>query len=198
MIFLVRHGQTEFNRQDRVQGSLDSPLTALGVAQARGMGERLKALASAEGGVWEIETSPLGRARQTADILAEVMGLPAPSIDPRLAEASYGDLEGLTRIEFEARWPQFRNGASIFGRAPGGERFDDLAARVGAWLADRTPHEGRRLIAVAHAGVVRVARGLYLGLGEAGTRQLDKPQGVVFRLHDGAVERFDCATVTSP
>ncbi|MGH6958569.1 MAG: histidine phosphatase family protein [Caulobacteraceae bacterium] len=198
MIFLLRHGQTEFNSQDRVQGRIDSPLTALGVAQARAMGERLKAIADSEGGRWEIETSPLGRARQTAGIVAEAMGLPAPTIDARLAEVSYGDLEGLTVSEARAHAPQFATGDSIFGRAPGGETYAALAARVADWLSDHPEDAGRHLVAVSHAGTSRMARGLYLGLDEPAIRALDKPQGVVFRLHGGRIERFECAPVAAP
>ena len=106
MIYLVRHGQTEFNREGRYQGRVDSPLTELGLAQARAAGARLAALAAEEGGNWIIETSPLGRARRTAEIIAQSMGLPALTVDPRLIEVSYGEIEGLTAAEIEARWPK--------------------------------------------------------------------------------------------
>ena len=193
MIYVVRHGQTLFNAEDRVQGRVDSPLTALGEAQAAAMGARLADLRRAEGGAWTLETSPLGRARQTAAIIAAAAGLAEPTVDERLIEASYGDFEGLTRDVLDARWPQFANVTGIFGRAPGGETYADLAERVGAWLAEvRARGEDRRTVAVTHAGTARVLRGLHMGLGEAATRQLDKPQGVIFRLAAGAETRLDC------
>ena len=130
MIYLIRHGQTLYNAQDRVQGRVDSALTPLGEAQARAMGERLAGIRRAEGGEWRLETSPLGRARQTAAIVAELAGLPEPVVDERLVEVGYGVFEGLTRAELEAAWPQFSGLNGIFGRAPGGETFEELRARV--------------------------------------------------------------------
>src|SRR5581483_7504765 len=152
MIYLIRHGQTEFNREDRVQGRVDSPLTELGVAQARAMGERLAALRRAEGGDWALQTSPLGRARQTAALIAEVAGLAEPVVDERLIEVGYGEFEGFTREELDRRWPQFAGVNGIFGRAPGGESYDALSARAAAWLADAEADSARRrILAVTHA-----------------------------------------------
>lgn len=199
MIYLIRHGETEFNREDRVQGRVDSPLTELGRAQARAMGERLAEIAAADPGDWRVETSPLGRARQTADIVAAVAGLPPPAVEPRLEEVSYGEMEGLTRNEVDRRWPQFAGVEGMFGQAPGGETLEALAERVGAWLAAaRQGAADRRLVAVTHAGVVRVARGLHLGLDAEGMRRLDKPQGVIFRLHEGGIERLECRLAAQP
>ena len=110
MIYLIRHGQTEFNREDRVQGRVDSPLTDLGVAQARAMGDRLRSLKAADGRDWRVATSPLGRAMRTAQIAAETAGLPAPQVDTRLVEVDYGQIEGLTRAEVDVRWPRFEIG----------------------------------------------------------------------------------------
>jgi probable phosphoglycerate mutase len=197
MIYLIRHGQTEFNREDRVQGRIDSPLTDLGVAQARAMGVRLRAIVAETAGAWALQTSPLGRARQTAAILAEVAGLPEPAVDERLIEVGYGVFEGFTQAELDVRWPQYAGVQGIFGCAPGGESFDDLSARVAGWLAEvrQAPH--RRTVAVTHAGVARTLRGLYLGLDLEAIRQMDKPQGVIFHLKDGRIERLDCAVLPS-
>jgi probable phosphoglycerate mutase len=198
MIYLIRHGQTEFNAEDRVQGRVDSRLTPLGEAQARAMGAHMAALVRADPAGWRLEVSPLGRARQTAAILAEAAGLPEPVVDERLIEVGYGVFEGLTRAELDVRWPQFIGVNGIFGRAPGGESFDDLSARVAAWLAEveARPHP-ERTIAVTHAGVARTLRGLYLGLDLQAIRELDKPQGVIFRLAGGAIELFECPVAPS-
>src|SRR5580658_1911243 len=192
MIYLIRHGQTEFNREDRVQGRLDSPLTELGVAQARSIGARLKAIKAEAGGDWRVDTSPLGRARQTAAILAEIASLPEPRIDERLVEVDYGELEGLTRAEVDVRYPQFVGVSGVFGQAPGGETLEALLARIGGWLAEAREETGH-IVAVAHVGVIRALRGLHLGLDAAAMRALDKPQDVIFRLSDGAIDRFECA-----
>jgi broad specificity phosphatase PhoE len=198
MIYLIRHGQTEFNREDRVQGRVDSPLTERGMEQARAMGARLGSIVREEGGEWVLETSPLGRARQTAAIIAEVAGLPEPLVDDRLIEVGYGVFEGFTRVELDEKWPEYAGVNGIFGRAPGGETFDALSARAGDWLAEvgQAPLQ-RRTVAVTHAGVVRTLRGLYLGQGVEAMRQMDKPQGVIFRFADGRIERLDCAPLPS-
>jgi len=192
MIYFIRHGQTEFNREDRVQGRVDSPLTALGAQQARAMGAHLAALIRADDGEWVLETSPLGRTRQTAAIVAEVAGLGEPRIDERLIEVGYGVFEGLTRDEVDARWPEYIGMNGIFGRAPQGETFEALSARVSDWLAEAQARPPQvRSVAVSHAGVSRTMRGLYLGLDVEAIRQLDKPQGVIFRLADGRVELLE-------
>jgi probable phosphoglycerate mutase len=198
MIYLIRHGQTEFNREDRVQGRADSPLTTLGLEQARAMGAQLRAIVGAEAGEWIVETSPLGRARQTAEIVAEVAGLPGPRIDERLIEVGYGIFEGLTRDEVDERYPQYVGMNGIFGRAPRGETFEDLSARVGDWMAEaqRRPAH-RHSVAVTHAGVSRTMRGLYLGLDVEAMRRMDKPQGVIFRLAGGRVDLLECAPLPS-
>lgn len=198
MIYLVRHGQTEFNRDDRFQGQVDSPLTELGIAQARAVGARLAALAAEDPGDWRIVVSPLGRARATARIVAEIMGLPEPVVDPRLTEVSYGDMEGLTRPEVDARWPHMAGLRGTFGRAPGGETLDELGARARSWLAEHGGRADRRLIAVAHASIGRMLRGVYAGLPIEETRLLETPQDAFHRLHEGRVQRIDCAFPRPP
>jgi broad specificity phosphatase PhoE len=198
MIYLIRHGQTEFNREDRVQGRVDSPLTALGIGQAKAMGAQLAAIIRDAPGEWVLETSPLGRTRRTAAIIAEAAGLAEPRIDERLIEVGYGIFEGLTRDEVDERWPEYIGMNGIFGRAPQGETFEALAARVGDWMAEaqaRPPHV--RSVAISHAGVSRVMRGLYLGLDVEAMRRMDKPQGVIFRLTGGRVELLQPAPLPS-
>ena len=86
MIFLIRHGQTEFNLQRRLQGRMDSPLTELGIEQARRMGRVLKQAVS-DPETWTIISSPLGRTRRTAEIVCETIGLGCEiETDDRLME----------------------------------------------------------------------------------------------------------------
>jgi probable phosphoglycerate mutase len=195
MIYLVRHGQTEFNREGRYQGRVDSPLTELGRAQARAVAARLAALAAEEGGDWIIETSPLERARRTAEIIAGAMGLPAPTVDPRLIEVSYGEIEGLTSAEIETRWPEVAALGSAFGIAPGGETMDELLERVRDWLREAEAKAGRKQVAVTHAGFGRALRGLYAGLSADEMRRLDRPQDAIFRFCDGRIDRIDCPPI---
>jgi len=197
MIYLVRHGQTEFNLAHRFQGACDSPLTALGEAQARAMGRRLGELLAPG---TPIVTSPLGRARATAELLREAGGFRCEiAADPRLAEISMGCWDGLTRPQIEALGPGFSfetAPADWYMRAPDGEDYAAISVRVGAFLEE---HRGRTapLIAVAHGVSGRVLRGLYLGLGVDDAMRLPVPQDAFFRLSDGGIERIDCATLPS-
>jgi probable phosphoglycerate mutase len=162
MIYLIRHGQTEMNQAGRFQGRLDSPLTPLGEAQARQVGARLRSLAGEIGGAWTIDASPLGRTRRTAALVAEGMGLAVRRHDPRLAEVDFGPWEGLTRDEIVALRPDLAEAKAFFLRCPDGESFEALSARVRSWMAE-VEATGRHCVAVTHAGVGRMMRGLCLG-----------------------------------
>ena len=104
-LFLVRHGQTEWNLIPRIQGRSDSPLTELGTQQAKTAGRLLKRVISGRKPV--LMASPLGRARRTAEIIAAALGLPNEHmvIEPRLREVSWGLWDGRSRDELEAMEP---------------------------------------------------------------------------------------------
>ena len=191
MIYLVRHGQTQFNSERRIQGHVDSPLTELGLRQAHAVGRLLRDLIREPEG-WRLVSSPLGRARSTADLIsAKLGGLPV-ELDERLKEMSWGPHDGRLRAELEAEHPE------TFGRtgwafdAGSGESYEAVSARVGAWLADLPPEPERRIIAVSHGVSGRVLRGLYAGLDRDRSAQQDVPQDAVFLLHNGGVGRIDC------
>jgi probable phosphoglycerate mutase len=201
MIYLIRHGQTVLNLEGRYQGRIDSALTPLGVAQAEAVGRRLAELRAAEldaadGGEWRLEASPLGRTREMAGIVGEVAGLGVARIDERLIEAGYGEFEGLTRPEVDARWPEFAGLTGTFGRAPGGETMEAIYERTRSWLADHREN-GVRTVAVSHASTGRVIRGLYLGLSLEETRLLETPQNAFHLLHDGEVTRIETRPLPS-
>jgi len=104
-MFLVRHGETEFNAQGRLQGRFDSPLTPKGMAQAKTIGRHLQALINRPED-WAVECSPLGRAVATAEIIRMQVGIPSDLIiDDRLREVSLGSWDGLTRDEISRQWP---------------------------------------------------------------------------------------------
>jgi probable phosphoglycerate mutase len=190
MIYLVRHGQTHFNAERRQQGHMDSPLTTLGRAQAAAAGRLLRDLVGKPDG-WRLIASPLGRAQDTADVIGQALGLPIET-DPRVIEVSFGEWDGRLRDELAAEHPEtFGRGDWQFA-APGGESFESVEARVGAWLAGLPPEPERKVIVVSHGGSGRVVRGAYLGLSRAETWAQDVPQDAVFRLASGAVERIDC------
>ena len=196
MIYLVRHGRTEFNAEGRFQGQLDSPLTSLGVEQARRYGALLGRLI-ADPADWRVVASPLGRAVHTAEIIAEGLGLPNDfARDPRLAEIGMGSWDGLTDEEIETVSPGVLKGASrydFFFRAPDGEGYAAFAARLGDWLAEARGYALPR-IAVSHGVAGRVLRGLYAGMDTEAALKLDAPQDAIFRLAGGHVERIDCDT----
>jgi broad specificity phosphatase PhoE len=185
-IFLVRHGETEWNRARRYQGWLDSPLTPLGIAQAEAIGRKLSAMREAAAA--DIVASPIGRARRTAEIIAECLGRAAPPrLDARLREISLGSWDGLDRREIKARNPAMFEGDGRwewYFQTPDGETYEGFSGRVGAWLAE--PRDGA-LIVVAHGIVTRVLRGLYAGLPRAEALRLTVPQDRIFRLEGGTI-----------
>jgi probable phosphoglycerate mutase len=132
-LYILRHGQTEWNAQGRVQGQHDSLLTPLGRSQAARQGAIL-----AEAGVLDLPVyvSPQGRARATAEIA--LPGRPA-RVDPRLREISLGRWDGLTRDEIGARWVDAFDEPDPFlwyDTAPEGEGFAAVQARAAAFLAE--------------------------------------------------------------
>lgn len=193
VIYLLRHGQTVWNREGRLQGQRDSPLTLRGIDQVRAMAARLaREIAEPQG--FRLVASPLGRAWQSAAIVAESLGLDTRSIafDPRLQEHGFGRWEGLTRAELEAvdpgAWGR-READKWDYRVPGGESYALVAARAAAWLAEIPPEA--RLIAVGHGLTGRILRGLYAGMSEGEILALDEPQDAVFRLSAGSAERLE-------
>ena len=190
-LYLVRHGQTEFNLARRYQGALDSPLTALGVQQAGRMGELLATRVPAG---TPMVCSPLGRARHTAEIIMRTAGLAAPVMDPRLAEISLGVWDGMTDEDIDFAFPGARDGTTRWDwhfASPDGERYEVLAARLGDWLAEATAST-TPLVAVSHGMAGRVLCGLYAGLERDEALKQDVPQDAIFRLAEGRVVRIDC------
>ena len=142
-VLLVRHGETEWNRARRYQGWLDSPLTQEGIAQAEAIGRLLCRLPEAASA--EIVASPIGRARRTAEIIAECLnddrGHPRPiRFDERLREISLGSWDGLDKRDIRHRAPDLFAGEEgrweYYFRSPDGETYDAFAGRIAAFLAD--------------------------------------------------------------
>src|SRR4051812_24393478 len=105
MIYLVRHGETEFNLLGRLQGRFDSPLTPKGVTQAEAIGRHLRTLVGLPDD-WIVVSSPLARTVRTAEIIRAETGIASDVItDHRLREISMGSWDGLSREEIEERWP---------------------------------------------------------------------------------------------
>lgn len=192
MIWLTRHGETEFNREGRYQGAKDSALTEKGREQARRMGRLLSTLVPDRSTV-RLVSSPRERARHTAELIALALGLPGPiETDSRIAEISLGQWDGLTDEEIEAHSPGARDnlkGRDWFFHGPGGERFEDLTYRLGDWL-DETVKRGEPVIAVSHGIAGAILRGLHGGQTREAMMSGHAPQDAVFRLWDGQVIQF--------
>jgi len=152
-VALARHGETPFNAEGRFQGHLPVPLTERGVQQARDL-----AVAAARREWAALWCSPLERARQTAAIVAEAIGL-QPREDARFAETDTGDWTGRSFAEIQAEDPVgfqgFVDADPAFG-FPGGESFAQQSERVVAALADVRAGALPALV-VCHRGVIRLA-----------------------------------------
>ncbi|HEU4734379.1 MAG TPA: histidine phosphatase family protein [Kofleriaceae bacterium] len=151
-ILLARHGETSWNALGRLQGHTDIALNDVGRTQARGLAARL-----ADAGLTAVWTSHLVRARETGEIVADVLGLAAPAVDPELRERRYGVFEGLTRSECATQHPEaWRDWLAQVGTPPGGEARDDAAARLGRALGRIAASEGGPVLVVSHGGVMRL------------------------------------------
>lgn len=139
----IRHGQTDYNRDLRLQGSSDIPLNETGRAQAR------EAVAMLSGTRWDaIVSSPLSRARETAQIIADGLGIAlGPSYD-ELVERHYGEAEGATEQDITERWPDHRY--------PGVESLDSVVARGRAALGRIADDYGNaNVVIVCHGTIIR-------------------------------------------
>ncbi len=195
MLYLLRHGQTEWNRDRRLQGQGNSDLTELGWQQA-GLMADLLAREIPEPQKFRLVSSPLQRARETAEVVAGKLGLPI-ELDPRLAEVALGEWEGRFYQEVQTECAHLLVGTTPydwFFRAPGGESLEVMSARVGAWLRDCG---GRPTIAVAHGLTGRILRGLYAGLDVESMLTQPVPQDGAYRLEGGRLT-FLSATGVAP
>ena len=184
-IVFVRHGETDWNVEGRLQGQRDIPLNENGRAQARRNGEII-AREIPEAAGFDFVASPLGRARETMEIARAAMNLDpkAYAVDPRLVEITFGELEGFTYQDIENRepgWLKMRDANKWEFLPPGGESYRMLHDRIIAWLETvRVP-----LVVVAHGGVGRVLRAHLLGLDKSASVAESFPQDRVFLWRDG-------------
>jgi probable phosphoglycerate mutase len=199
VLYLLRHGETEWSRTGRKQGRGDSPLTALGVRQVEACA-RVLVQETAGRAQLQLVTSPLGRARASAEIIRTRLGLSedALTIDDLLAEHDYGAWEGLTNAEIEERFPgqlTIRRQQHWSFVVPGGESYALVARRVQEWLAGQDPN--LTVIVVAHDMVSRVLRGLYLNLPSTEVLRLDHPHTRIYVLEHGLVRALEVETVAA-
>lgn len=183
-IVLIRHGETAWNAERRLQGHLDIALNPEGERQARALG---RALAGER--IDHIVSSDLMRARQTAEAVAVHHGRPVQQ-DSALRERCYGGFEGLLYSEIAQRFPaeftawQARDVDGVLpAGANRGETFREFYDRVhGAMLRWAAAHPGQALVLVAHGGVLECAYRAALGLS------LETPRD--FKVHNASINRF--------
>jgi len=190
-ILLARHGETDWNRESRFQGHADPRLNGLGREQAA---ELAAVLAGEE--LAAVYSSPLQRAFETAEVVAEGHGLSPVPVDG-LREVDVGSWQALTRDEVEQRFPdQFRR---WLDHGPGwgdGESYEQMSERVLAALRDLSArHEGERIIAVTHGGPIRAALASAEGIRHAEARRRGPVLGNCFVARfvvlDGEFRRLD-------
>ena len=180
---LVRHGETQWNREMRIQGQGDSSLTPSGIAQADAVARRL-----ASSGADLLVASDLGRTLQTARPIAHATGLPVQT-HAGLRERSFGIFEGLTADDIAAAHPaahrQWRERDSDFA-IPGGESLRQLCDRVSRTLAEIAASDAARdggiIIVVTHGGVLDAAYRIATGAGLQAPRDWPLPNGGISEL----------------
>lgn len=201
-IYLLRHGETVWNRERRVQGTLDSPLTWQGCQQARRLAERLAMDLRSQGldpEELQYQVSPLGRTLQTAALVGEVLGVGFAhwQRQPLIRELAWGEWEGLNHAQMEARAPGAmaeRERDRWWHRPPGGETYAEGFERAGKWLASLPASV--KLVVVSHGGFGRLLRGRYGGLARADMIPLDAPQDALFCLQGGQIRRLEVADLS--
>jgi probable phosphoglycerate mutase len=184
-IFFIRHGETDWNAQGRMQGQRDIPLNELGRVQAHKAGQLLRGLhAKVDDLDWWV--SPLTRTRETADLARGEIGL-RPGLyktDARLKEVTFGRWEGMTWKEVRRADPAgaTRRDRDKWGTVPpGGESYEMLAARVREFL----PLIRRDTVLVSHGGVGRVLMHLIGGGAPGDVVNEDIWQGRILVFRDG-------------
>jgi probable phosphoglycerate mutase len=182
VLYLIRHGETDWNRESRYQGQCDIPLNDTGRAQARRHGEVLKALMPSIADL-DFVASPLQRAIETMQLIRAALGLDPDAfrIAPEIAELSYGHWEGELAAELAAKDPEgvASKAADPYGWRPrNGESYCDLEVRVSKWLEGLAGNT----VAVSHGGVSRVARGALLGIDRSVVPFLEVPQDKILKL----------------
>jgi probable phosphoglycerate mutase len=162
-LFTIRHGETALARERRFAGARDVPLTPRGRQQCEAVARALAGTL-----VGAVYTSPLDRAQASAAPIAAAHKL-TPRVDPAFREMAFGEWEGLTRAEAALRFPAEMEAWAAtphLVQPPGGERLEEVAARVAAGLAALTDeHAGQTVVLVSHAIVTRLVVLAALGLG---------------------------------
>ncbi len=185
LIYVVRHGQTDWNAERRLQGQKDIPLNAIGREQARQNGIDLAEILKVEGIPFDFVASPLGRTRATMEILRGAMGLQPEDYrtDERLVEVSFGDWEGFTVKELKATardriTERNLNKWDFIPPGPTAESYEIMSWRVASWLNS----VDRPTVCVTHGGVIRSMFRTIAGLPKDEAAEGEIPQDRILKI----------------
>ncbi|EMK3364239.1 histidine phosphatase family protein [Vibrio parahaemolyticus] len=189
-IFVLRHGETEFNADKKLQGHCNSSLTSKGSDQARRFGTTLKQYV--ENRPFRVYSSTLGRALQTSQIVCEELNYSYENLnkEPRLKEFSLGEWEQRTIPSLEQEVPNLLAQNDWYLQAPNCETYESVRERLSSWLSDVTHDED--IVVVSHGLTGIVLRGLLLGMDYTQVWQQDLPQDAFFIIEDGRITRVNC------
>jgi broad specificity phosphatase PhoE len=194
VLYYVRHGETDWNVDGRLQGRHDTLLNAVGRRQAVACADILRDLLArdkrAPAGCAYI-ASPLKRARETMEIMRAALGLARDDyrIDARLREIEFGEWEGLTLRDVRARAPQAlaeRERDKWDFVPPGGESYAQVAVRMRDWYAALAGDT----VVVAHGGTARALIAVLGVTSPAKAPSIEIGQGIVYRFGDGGMSRY--------
>ena len=190
LLYIIRHGQTDWNVEQRLQGQAEVDINAVGLQQVR-RNAKLLAQVIEDPSEFDFVSSPLRRARETMEHVRRELGLQADGYrtDDRLMELHFGDWQGFTYAELEAGEP-----GSTIGRhenkwefvPPGrdAESYARLASRVSEWLAEID----RPTICSTHGGVIRTLFHLIGGISTDEAANIPVPQDQILRVSDGKLQ----------
>jgi probable phosphoglycerate mutase len=154
-VYLIRHGETTWNRELRLQGQFDSPLTSDGIRQAESLARRLAGM-----GFDAVYSSDLGRARNTAVIITSHNGSASIKYDVRLRERHFGDFQGLTWDEVSERYPDDARrelSGNPMNTVPGGESKHQVLQRTRDFFNDLVQHHpDHNVLVISHGGILNV------------------------------------------
>ncbi|MCX8933970.1 histidine phosphatase family protein [Vibrio parahaemolyticus] len=189
-IFVLRHGETEFNADKKLQGHCNSSLTSKGRDQARRVGTTLKQYV--ENRPFRVYSSTLGRALQTSQIVCEELNYSYENLnkEPRLKEFSLGEWEQRTIPSLEQEIPNLLAQNDWYLQAPNCETYESVRERLSSWLSDVAHDED--IVVVSHGLTGIVLRGLLLGMDYTQVWQQDLPQDAFFIIEDGRITRVNC------
>ena len=187
-LILIRHGESEWNRAGRIQGQVNSPLTDLGINQAKAIRDHLSGILLNQ--ELEIYTSPLDRAIQTAEIIAQGIDHPSSKIiiEERLNDFSLGEISGTFGwdkvAEIFPEQAQLRLQDPMRFHPSGGESGAEFEARLRSLLEDLMD-DGKLKLMVSHGIVNKFIRGILKNLSGKEMVQLGEYQNTIYRLEEG-------------